>query len=189
MSQEITPELQAKFTNELLQEFAEALDTALRARLSDIAPKVPQETIQLLRYEIMEASATDISAKMQLILQDSGRLSEMKQINRKGMVPIEIIKDWVKRNRSKFKRVPGYEGQPQRLSEAKQVERIAWAVAINQRGVKIRRGKKKRERTWVNPTFYGFVNRLIGDFQTRQAEVLQRLIQEGLEGLEEKQLL
>lgn len=189
MSQEVTPELQAKFTNELLHEFAQALDVALRARLSEIAPKVPQETIQLLRYEIMEASASDISGKMQLILQDSGRLSEMKTINRQGMVPIEIIKDWVKRNRSKFNRVPGYEGQPQRLSEAKQIERIAWAVAIKQRGIKVRRGRQKRERTWLNPTFYGFVNRLIGDFQTRQAELLQRMIREGLEGLEEKQLL
>ena len=189
MSQEVTPDLQAKVTNELLQEFSQALEVALRGRLSEVAPLVPRETIQLISFEIMEASASDISAKFQLMLQDSGRISEMKTVNRKSMVPLEVIKDWVKRNRSKFKRVPGYRAAPQKLSEEKQIERIAWAVALNQRGVITRRGRKKRERTWLNPTFYGFVNRLIGDFQTRQADLLQRLIKEGLEGLEGPQVL
>lgn len=186
---EVTPELQAKFTNELLNEFAAALDKALRENLSRISPKVPSQTIRAIRFSIMEASASDISAQLTLTFQDSGRISEMKVIERSKMVPIEVIKDWVQRNRKEFTRVPGYQERPRHLNEAKQIERIAWSIAINRKGREQRRGKAKRERTWLNPTFYGFLGRLIGDFQERQGDLLRQMIRDGLSPLSEPQKL
>lgn len=182
MKREFPPELQTKFTNELLTEFAQNLDKALRQRLLAIRPKVPSQTIQALRYEIMEAKAGEISAQYRLIFQDSGRHSEMKQLNYNKQLPVDVIMDWVERNKAKFQTVSGYQERPRRLSENQQIKRIAWAIVRSRSRTIIRRGRKKKARTWLNPTFYGFFNKLVEEFITKQADYLQNALASGFNG-------
>ena len=187
---EISPQAQAEFTNRLLHEFGAVLYSALKQNLRAISPRVPEETIRNLQYQIIEANAQDISAAFELSFQDSGRISEMRKIYQGKMVPLDVIREWVKKNRDQFSRVSGYQNQPQRLSEAKQIERIAWSIAINRKGREIRlRGRKKKQRTWLNPTFYGFANRLIGEFQTKQGDFLRQILAQGLDPLTQPQQL
>jgi len=180
---EFTPDLQAKFTNQMLYEFATNLDRVLRDRLRSIAGKVPNVTLSLLRFEIMEANADDISAHYELFFQDSGRISEMKKINPGKVLPSDVILDWIKRGRQGlFRKTPGYTQQPGKLSEAKKMERIAYAIARTKSKGTRRSGKKKIERQWINKSFYGFYNRLVTEFITKQAEFLQGAIAQGFEG-------
>lgn len=181
-NQDFPPELQAQFTNELLEDFAVQLDKALRERLLAIQPRVPSQTIQALRYEIMRARASDISAGFKLYFQDSGRISEMRRVNYTKQRPVEVIADWVKRNRAQFKQVPGSTDGGGGLSENERVNRIAWAIVRSQSRQVIRRGRRKKERTWLNPTFYGFFNRLVGDFILKQGEYFQNVIRSGFDG-------
>ena len=185
MNQDFPPELQSAFTNDLLQSFAIQLDKALRERLRAISPKVPSQTIQALTYRILKAKAGDISAKFEMSFQDSGRISEMKQIEYKGLRPIDALEEWVKKNRASFTRIPGYKDQAPGLTEQQKVRRIASAIAFSQAKVVIRRGRDKKERTWLNPTFYGFFNRLVGDFITEQAEYFQNVIRSSIDGAQE----
>lgn len=179
---EFPPELQAKFTNELLDAFAVNLDKALRERLAQIRPRVPSQTISNLRYEIIRAKASDISAAFKLYFQDSGRISEMRNVSYTKQRPVDVIADWVKKNRSQFNKVPGYTNGAPKLTEQQRVNRIAWAIVRSQSKNVIRRGRKKKERTWINPTFYGFFNRLVGDFITEQGEYFQNVIKSSMDG-------
>lgn len=183
--QEFPPELQAQFTNELLEAFAVNLDKALRERLAKISPRVPGQTIRNLRYEIIKAKGAEITAGFKLHFQDSGRISEMRNVTYTKQRPVDVIADWVKKNRSQFPKVPGYTDGAPKLTEQQKVSRIAWAIVRSQSKTVIRRGRKKKERTWLNPTFYGFFNRLVGDFITEQGEYFQNAIRSGMEGAKE----
>ena len=182
---EITPQIQADFTNKLLKEFAEGLDEVLKNRISAISGKVPSQTLSLIRYKIIEASASDISAKYELYFQDSGRLSEMKNLKGGNPLPVDAILEWIRRGRSSlFRKTPGYTKSPSRLSQAKKEERIATAIAFAKAKGTRRRGKKLKERQWINKNIYGWYNRLVSDFITQQSEVLREMIKQGFEGLE-----
>ena len=104
MKKEYTPELQAEFTNEVLTQFAEGLDQVLRDRLNAISPKVPQSTIQNLRYQIMEANASNISAQYKLYFQDSGRQSEMKRLQKASEYVQAHWKGFMQRNDKQMKK-------------------------------------------------------------------------------------
>ena len=178
MNREITPELQAAFTNKLLRDFAKGLDQVLKGRLQAIGGKVPNSTISLLSFNIMEASAADISAKYFLYFQDSARHSEMKNLKGGKMLPVEDILEWLTRGRANIiKNIPGYGQKPGNISRAKAMERVAWAIAIS-RGKKgqRRRGQKLKERQWINKNFYGWYNRLIEDFIVKQGDLLHHLL-------------
>ena len=146
----ITPQIQADFTNEVLQQFAQGLDKVLRERLRAISGKAPHQTIQNLRYHIIQANASNISAQWHLYFQDSGRHSEMKKLKGGKILPVAAILDWIKRGREKdFRLVPGYTHES-RLSKAKQLQRIAWAIAITKAKGTIRKARERKERAWVN---------------------------------------
>jgi hypothetical protein len=176
---DVSPKTQADFTNELLKQFAVGLDDVLRQRLREISGKVPHHTIQNLRYQIMEASASDISAEWHLYFQDSGRISEMKKINPGKMLPVNSILEWIKRGRERlFSGIPGYKGES-RLSKGKQLERIAYAIAVTKAKGTIRKKKERKERAWVNGNVYGWFNGLIGRFIDKQTDFLKELVKTG----------
>lgn len=169
-----TPLLQAKFTNEVMMEFAQGLDLVLRSALRQRAGRVPSQTIEALRYKFIEAHAGDISAKYELYFQDSGRHIDMKKLKANERAPVDQILDWVRRQGlGKFKRVPGYEERPQRLSEAKQLERIAAAIAVAKGKSRTRTRKQIRSSQWLNRNFYKWFGRLVEDFIDKQSEFLR----------------
>lgn len=179
---EYTPALQAEFTNKILSDFANGLDQVLKSRLSSISPKVPHSTIQNLRYEIMEANASDISARYGLYFQDSGRHSEMRKLSGGKPLPIDVIMDWIRRGRENlFSKTPGYQQKSEGLSRAKKTERVATAIAFSKAKGTIRRGKGLKERQWLNRYFYGWYGRLVEDFILKQTEFLQGSISKGFE--------
>lgn len=187
---EFTPELQARFTNEMLNEFGRGLDQVLRARLAAISGNVPSQTVQLIRYQIMEASASDISAKYELYLQDSGRISEMRNINQKKRVPVEEIIAWIENGRRNIIRnVPGYQRIDNQLSERKQIERVAWAIARSKIGQQRRRGAKLKGRQWLNKNIYGWYGRLVQDFIRKQPEYLEQMIKSLVEPLQKLEIV
>lgn len=183
---EVSPQLQAAFTNKLLNDFAKGLQVVLKSRLSAIAGKVPNATLKLISYQIMEASASDISAKYMLYFQDSGRLSEMKNLRAGGQLPVEEILAWIRRGRAAlFKSIPGYGREAGAIEQAKKEERIAWAIAKSKGKIATsRRGRKLKERQWINKNFYSWYNRLIEDFILKQSETLQNLVKQGMQPLE-----
>lgn len=105
---------------------------------------------------------------------DEGRHVDMKRLRWKK-APIQqgnnFILEWVKkRGRSAFKqKVPGYKNRPKKLSEGKQMERIASAIiaakASNTRYV--RRGR------WYNSTINQLISRLTVRLTVNQAEWIQ----------------
>ena len=187
MKREVTPAIQAEFTNRLLNDFARGLDQVLKGRLRKISGKVPHSTISLIRFNIMEANAGDISADYRLYFQDSGRLSEMKNLKGGKQLPVDEIIAWIKRGRAGIIRgVPGYKGQSANIPRQKQIERVAFAIA-KARGKKgqRRRGRKLKERQWINKNLYGWYNRLVDDFITEQSTLLQDLIRQEFKALED----
>ena len=142
---EVSPTLQAEFTNEILRDFAVNLDKVLKSRLLQIGGKAPHITVRLLRYEIMEARASDISAQYRLFFQDSGRLSEMRRLRPGQQLPVDDIIAWIRRGRSSlFRFVPGYEQKPNNLSLAQQEERIAFAIAKSKMKGTVRKRKERK---------------------------------------------
>lgn len=177
-----TPEEQVAFVNEIMRNFAEGLDRSLRARLRDIDGKVPHETIKNLRYHIIEANVSKISAEWQLYFQDSGRHVEMKRLDiKKKTLNVDAILDWIKRGRaSDFQEVPGYKEKPTRLSRAKQLERIAFVIAASRAKIKVKKLRERREKRWVNKKVYGWFNALLKNFIDQETEFLKQMVDEGL---------
>jgi hypothetical protein len=173
MTIQYTPELQAQYTNELLEKFGRTLDQALKERLKEINPKVPSQTIQSLRYQIIEANASDISAQYFLYFQDSGRISEMRKISPGRVLPVDAILDWIKKGRQGlFSKTPGYQEGASSLDKAKKLERIASAIAVAKSKGTARKPKERKERAWVNKYVYSWYNRLVSDFIDKQGEFL-----------------
>lgn len=180
---EVTPQIQADFTNQMLTEFAVGLDQVLQARLQEITGKVPHETIQLMRYEIMEANASDISARYSLYFQDSGRISEMKNLKGGRMVPVDQILAWIRRGRAGLFKKKGSRGSGGAIANAREQEAIAFAIARSKKKAVKRRGKKLKDRQWINRNFYSWYERLVSDFITRQPEILKQLIEHTIDPL------
>lgn len=188
MSQPITPEIQAAFTNKLLTEFATGLDQVLRARLAAIGGRVPEETIKLLRYNIIQASASDISAKYELYFQDSARISEMRNINQTKAPSVDDILDWLEKRPQIVKTIPGYRQGVQPIRNRKSLERVAFAIAKSKVGQLKRSGRKLKERQWLNPNFYSWYDRLIADFIKKQPELLGQMVKDLMEPLQTLQI-
>ena len=187
MKKEITPAIQAEFTNRILGQFARGLDQVLKGRLRKISGRVPSSTISLIRFNIMEANAGNISADYRLYFQDSGRHSEMKNLKGGKQLPVDEIIAWIKKGRAGIiKTIPGYKSRGANIPREKQIERVAYAIA-KYRGKKgqRRRGRKLKERQWINKNFYGWYNRLIEDFIVEQSTLLQDLVKQEFKALED----
>jgi len=100
---------------------------------------------------------------------DEGRHVDMRNLNFEKR-PVQegnnFILDWAKRRgRSKFKkRVPGYKNTPKKLSEEKQIERIASAIIASKP-----EKKHKRRGRWYNSTIQQLITRLTARISQNQS--------------------
>ncbi len=177
----LTPEDQAAVFNLVLRRFAEQLYAALKENLGAKSPHVPNVTLQNLSDRVIAANANNIAGAYELWFQDSGRHVDMRRLREGKPTNLEAMREWVKeQGLSKFAHVPGYGDAPTKLSEAKQIERIADAISFSRaRGIQKTR-KQQSLSSWLNRTFYAFFGKLIENFQTRQADFLKEAHQSEL---------
>lgn len=183
----ITPEQQAAFQNEILQEWAFEVERVLKDQLRDKVGFVPSDTLKALRFKVLEAAANDPSAQYFLTFNDSGRISEMKEIQfskRPFAAGNNFILEWVKKYQQKFSggEVPGYTATSRiGISREKQLSRIASAIIASKAGQIKRRDRKGGRRRWYNKTFYAQIDVLIRNLVQEQAIRLQEGTKKKLE--------
>lgn len=178
-----TPQEQERFVNKVLEEWAANTLAELQGALKEKYGFVPTETLEVMKWQLFQA-ASGRPAKAALIFQDSGRISEMRQIEfRKAPITREenFILEWVKkRGVEKFKHVPGYPDQSRvKISKEKQASRIASAIIFSKVGKVVPPGRQRRKRRWYNTEFYSQVEVLVKTLIQKQGDFL-------LEGIKEE---
>lgn len=187
---QLSPNIQADFTNQILSEWAKEVYQILIGQLREKVGHVPSSTAKNLAYKILMASASDVSARFQLFFQDSGRHVDMKRLQPGDVLPVDVIRAWVKRQGIQaFRKIPGYSRKrsARKLSNAQKIDRIASSIAISKSKGTVRKGKKRSRSRWLNPYFYSYYFKLIGRFISRQADFLKKaIISETTEALTQK---
>lgn len=175
MKAEFTPELQAKFINEVLEQWVFETDKILHEEISKKSRHIPEETIENIRFEILRATSGDVASVL-LSFQDSGRHVDMRQLNFTNL-PISkdehFIYEWAKKQgKRRFRKgVPGYKEGSKPRSEDAEILRIANAIVASKK----RGGKKRRRRgRWFNKPFYKQVGQLVRMLLREQADFARR---------------
>ena len=168
---------QAAFIREIVTAWAKEVDQELRKQLRQYQEHTPEETIKLLRYELIEQTA-NLATDYALIFQDSARHVDMKRLDfrkRPWQSGNDFIYEWVrKQGIGAFKKIPGYDRKSKAggLSEEQLLRRIAAAIIVNMTK-RTQAGKRRKRKGWkYNKTIFSRVEALRGELAGRQREWL-----------------
>ena len=180
----LTKENQLAFINQELDRFASQLYNILKREAKEKSMHIPEETLRSLSYKIIE-DRPELANEFLLTLPDSGRLVDMRRIKRNGRAITRddnYISNWAKkRGLAIFRRrkIPGYKGKAENLSEEKKIERISSAIIVA-KGSQNRR--KPRRRAWkYNKIVYAQLAAFRADLRNNQAEFFGTAIKKDIE--------
>lgn len=174
----LSPAQQAKFVNEVIEDWVREVTSVLDAEIARRGVKIPTEVRERIRFQVVREAGG--IGKILLYFQDPGRIVDMRNVEYDKVAIARgnhFLFEWVKKKgRAKFDaHLPGYSKRSKRtssLSEEEQMLRIANAMAVAKK-----QNKRRRRRVrWFNKTFYTEVNRLVGRLIEEQHEFLQREI-------------
>lgn len=182
MANKLTPDQQAQFINEVLEDWVISAQDRLNNSIEKKKGKIPSSVRNRLFFQILKATKAN-AAKVLLKFEDEGRIVEMKNIQRDGVAisrDKHFLLEWVrKKGLSKFRRgVPGYKDGGRKLTEEQKIMRIANAIAVSK---KKGTGKKRRRVIWFNKTFYDSIGDLSNRLLKEQADFAARITKQDIQ--------
>jgi hypothetical protein len=156
MSSKPTPEAQDAAINVALEEYGKLVLTILSAKIQERKLVLTGELLKSLQYDVLKASSTQVGTLL-LAFEESGRIKDMRQINRRKLPPVSVMEEFVQKvGLGKFKYVPGYSKTAKPLTENAMMRRIAWGLTFSHK-----EKTKHKPKKWFSKPFYSTIHTLI----------------------------
>lgn len=170
-----------EFTRYALENWGDLVLSRLSEKIRQRKVVLSGDLLRSLRYKVVSGASGEV-AKLLLSFQDSGRIKDMRQINRRRQAPVSEMEEFVRKvGLQRFRFIPGYPDRSKVPSEAIAVNRIAWGIVRRQ----AMDGKHKPKK-WFSKTFYGtidaLIERLLEGYQSMASEAVTTEFKDGGKG-------